>query len=94
MKALPEGLESYRRTGVFTEDNVPAGLLKDHSTKEGAWAVITVLSGQLRYHVTDPRCPPLEAMITPQSAPAVIEPEILHHVETVGPVRFYIEFFR
>lgn len=32
---LPPGLEPYRRTDTFSEQTVPAGLLRAHSTKVG-----------------------------------------------------------
>lgn len=41
--ALPPGAQAYKRTPVFTQDTVPAGLLRDHVTREGTWALIHVL---------------------------------------------------
>lgn len=91
---LPAGLESYRRTAGFTEKTVPAALRADHTTKEGSWGLIVVEQGALTYRITDPRRPESETLLTPTSAPGVIEPTILHHVEPHGPVRFHIEFWR
>ena len=34
---LPQDVLPSRRTDVFTEASVPKGLLKAHTTKEGAW---------------------------------------------------------
>lgn len=92
--ALPQGLEVYRHTDVFTAATVPRGLLKDHSTKEGTWGVINVIEGQLRYCVTDDRRDPFAAILSPGGTPGLVEPTILHHVELLGPVRFYVEFHR
>ena len=94
MTTLPEGLEPYRRTDVFTETTVPAGLLRAHTTKAGAWALIHVLEGRLAYRICDPRRPPSEAVLTPDGSPGVIEPTVLHAVEPLGPVRFQVEFHR
>lgn len=91
---LIPGLEPHKRTPVFTEDTVPAGLLGDHSTKDGVWGLIHVEEGKLRYFVTDPRRPPSEQVLTPATAPGVVEPTILHRVEPVGTVRFYVQFLR
>lgn len=91
---LPAGLEPYSRTDVFTEETVPAGLRNDHSTKPGSWGLIRVEEGALRYRVTDPRRIPTEHELTPQNEPGVVEPAILHHVEPIGRVRFYVEFLR
>jgi tellurite resistance-related uncharacterized protein len=91
---LPDGLISYRRTGDFTETTIPKGLLADHTTKESSWGLIVVEQGTLTYRITDPRRPAAEMVLTPQSAPGVIEPTIVHHVEPQGPVRFHVEFWR
>jgi len=91
--ALPADLEAYKRTGTFTETSVPAGLLKDHSTKEGTWGLIHVVAGRLRYRVTDARRELLDAVLSPDLPPGVVEPTILHHVEPLGAVQFYVEFY-
>lgn len=91
---LPLGLEAYKRTVLFTEETVPKGLLQDHSTKAGTWGLIHVLAGNLRYRITDPRRSGNEVMLAPDRPPGVVEPTIVHHVEPLGPVRFYVEFHR
>ena len=91
---LPDGVQSYRRTAVFTQDTVPAGLLKAHNTRDGVWALINVLEGELIYRVTDPRRPASQRVLTPGTPPGVTEPTILHAVEPLGPVRFFVEFHR
>ena len=94
MNALPSGLEAYKRTPVFTEETVPAGLLKDHSTKDGTWGLIHVEEGCLRYVVTDPARSPSTSDLMPEGQAGVVEPTILHRVEPLGPVRFWVEFWR
>lgn len=93
-RELPEGLTFYRETDTFTEASVPAGLLKDHCTKAGVWGLIRVVEGELRYRVTDARRVAAESILTPDTAPGVVEPSILHHVEPLGPVRFHVQFYR
>lgn len=92
--ALPERLEKVRQSPLFTENTIPAPLLKDHSTGAGTWALIHVRSGQLRYRITDPRREAEETILTPDGRPGVIEPTIRHHVEPLGAVEFYVEFHR
>ena len=87
-------LESYKRTPTFTENSVPAGLLADHSTKEGVWGLIHVTQGRLRYFITDPRREPEQYVLDPGTEPGVIEPTILHRVEPMGSVEFQVEFLR
>src|SRR3546814_9914745 len=79
--SLPEGLESYRRTGDFTDTTVLAALLNAHTTKEGSWGLIHVAEGKLRYRVTDPHRAPLDTILTPDTQPGIVEPTILHQVE-------------
>lgn len=90
----PDSLAPYKRTATFTEDSVPAGLLAEHSTKDGVWGLIQVEEGKLRYVVTDPRRASTEALLTPGCEPGVVEPTILHRVEPVGAVQFHVQFLR
>jgi hypothetical protein len=55
--SLPFDAKPYRRTAIFTETTIPAGLRNAHTTKEGSWAAIHVLEGTLIYKITDPRRP-------------------------------------
>ena len=87
----PDGLAAYRRTPEFDETTIPAGLKSEHATKRGVWARIHVVSGVLRYRVGAPVRQSFR--IEPNSL-AVIVPEVRHRVEPVGPVRFFIEFWR
>ena len=91
---LPTELQAYRRTAEFTEATVPPALLNAHTTKDGTWALIHVLEGRLRYRIEDPRRAASEAILTPETAPGVVEPTILHAVEPLGAVRFFVEFYR
>jgi tellurite resistance-related uncharacterized protein len=92
--SLPEDVRPYRRTDVFTQATVPAGLLRAHTTKEGAWALIHVLEGRLAYRIKDPRRLALTVVLTPRGPPGVVEPTILHDIEPLGAVRFFVEFHR
>jgi tellurite methyltransferase len=88
---LPEGLLAYKRTAEFDETSTPEGLRKDHSTKAGVWGVIHVVSGHLRYVIDDMLGRELHL---DADTPGVVAPEVRHHVELEGPVRFYVEFYR
>ena len=88
--ALPPSVRPYKQTPVFSQDTVPAGLLKSHSTKPGVWGVITVLSGRLRYSVPATG----EAAILSPGQPGVVEPTVSHRVKPLGEVTFSIEFWR
>jgi tellurite resistance-related uncharacterized protein len=85
---LPDDVRSYRRTRVFTEATMPAGLKADHSTKPGVWAVVTVLAGQLRLTFLDTG----EHHLLDPEPPGIVAPERPHRAEPLGPVRFTIDF--
>ncbi len=88
--AVPAGAAPYKRTPEFTQDTVPAGLTRDHSTKAGVWGVITVLSGGLRYVVPGTG---LDVQLDP-AIPGIVMPGQIHFVEPAGEVRFFVEFWR
>ncbi|MEM1200338.1 MAG: DUF1971 domain-containing protein [Pseudomonadota bacterium] len=90
MKELPEGLTPYRRTPVFTEETVPAGLLRDHQTKAGVWGVIEVSAGRLRYTIPSSG----EVVELHAGLKGIVEPEVPHHVTPLGEVTFSVEFWR
>lgn len=85
---LPSGLVAYRRTPVFDQDSLPAGLRREHRTKPGVWALVHVLEGRLAYRSSEPAG---AETLTPGN-PGVIRPEQPHEVEPLGPVRFFVEF--
>lgn len=90
MKIFPDDLELYKRTPEFNQTNIPAGLLRNHSTKAGVWALIVVVSGQLRYRTLSDGA---EYLLSP-TQPGVVAPEALHMVEPIGEVLFHVEFYR
>jgi tellurite methyltransferase len=90
MPEVPADAGAYKRTATFTEETVPAGLLRDHRTKPGVWARIVVEAGQLDYTLESPR---RTFLLTPER-PGVVPPTEPHHVRPAGPVRFHVEFRR
>ena len=91
MKQLPDTVTSYKRTPEFNQDTVPAGLLAAHQTKAGTWGLIVVLEGRLAYRILEPE---LEALELSPAKRGVVEPTVLHEVEPLGDVRFFVEFYR
>lgn len=91
MKSLPRDVVAYQRTRDFTNDTIPDGLRRSHTTKRGVWGQIVVLEGTLRYRILEPQ--PEEHLLSADH-PGVVEPEIPHEVEPLGVVRFYVEFSR
>jgi tellurite resistance-related uncharacterized protein len=89
LKQLPDNVTSYQCTNLFTEDSVPSGLLKDHSTKEGVWGLIQVEKGRLEYTIGDNEV----HILTPEKN-GVVEPTVTHHVRPLDEVSFSVEFYR
>lgn len=89
MKQLPDNVKPYKATPVFTNETIPNGLIKDHSTKSGVWGVIHVTTGELEYVIKGEGV----YILTPNKQ-GVVEPEILHHIRPLGAVSFYVEFYK
>lgn len=89
LNELPQNLQKYSETPVYTQDTVPAALLKDHNTKPGVWGRITVLQGRLMYMIVAHPAQPVDAQ-----HPGIIRPEEKHCVAVPEDVTFKVEFFR
>ena len=87
----PMPLEEFQRTPEFTADNTPAGLLHDHRSKAGVWGRLVLLEGHLRYCLEDSSG---RGWILSPERPGWIPPDLSHRVEFIGPVRFYVSFWR
>lgn len=86
---LPEGLEVYKRTPVFTEESLPAGLRREHTTRAGVWARIEILDGVVDYVVS---APVSASFRLDPSRPGIVAPLLPHHLETSGPFRLRVSF--
>lgn len=91
MKSLPSNVLVYKKTNVFNESTVPKGLLKDHNTKSNVWGKINVIEGKLLYVI---QTNPVEEVILSPDIFGVVEPEVLHYVKPLGPVKFFVEFLK
>ena len=87
---LPADAEYVRTTPAFTDESVPAGLLKSHQVAENTWAVLTVRSGALDFAFEDhPGSRRLDA-----GATQVIPPRRLHQLIIGQAVFFDLAFYR
>lgn len=91
MKTLPDHVVHYKSTSEFSADTMPAGLLRSHTTAAGVWGRITILEGSLLYRITEPA---LEELVLTPGRHGVVEPQVKHEVEVIGPVRFQVDFHR
>ncbi|WP_062270174.1 DUF1971 domain-containing protein [Endozoicomonas arenosclerae] len=91
MSTLPDHVAAYKQTPVFSQDSIPAGLLKTHRTKQGVWGLLQVLEGTVIF------CPEQEGAEKIKLSSGeqwVIEPEQEHHLELDGPVSCFVEFYK
>ena len=88
---LPDELRVLRTTEVWDERTMPAALRRAHRVAAGTWGRLRVQRGRLRFRAAPQ--PPLDVVVGPD-APQAIPPEVEHHVEPLGEVRFTIEFLR
>ncbi len=91
MKTLADGVVQYRSSPEFTEHTVPAALLRRHTTAAGVWGRIRIIEGSLRYKIL---APSLEVHTLTPTLSGIVEPQVPHEVECIGPVRFCVEFHR
>lgn len=90
MRSLPGHVQVYHRTPDFDQNTIPAGLLREHTTKAGVWARIVVLEGELTFRSVARQL----NVVLDNTRPGIVEPEVSHEVEPLGPVRFYVEFLK
>ena len=91
MKTLPGTVTQYKNTPEFNEHTIPAGLLRKHTTADAVWGRIRILEGRLLYRILEPA---VEVFTLTPDFHGVVEPRIAHEVETLGPVRFCVDFLR
>jgi tellurite methyltransferase len=88
---VPAGYAAYRRTPAFRSGRIPEGLLRQHETKPGVWALLEVSSGSLDFieQLGDGE----HRTRVDAGGRAVIRPAVSHRVEPNGDVEFCIEFW-
>ncbi len=89
---LPRGLSAYRKIGPFDAGNLPAGLLREHRLKEGTWARLTMLEGEIGF-VWDDADSDGAVTVLAAGDRLHVPPIILHHLEVrEESFRLEIEF--
>ncbi len=82
--------DPYKQTPIFDQETLPQAIRNAHSTKEGTWGLLVVIEGRVRLVFHDPS---RAVEVTPGN-PAPIPPRAVHHVETDGPMKMRVEFYR
>jgi tellurite methyltransferase len=87
---LPDDLTLVRTTAEWDEHTVPAGLRRDHRVASGVWGRIVVVDGALRFVAATE--PPTDVTLRAGDTQP-IPPDVAHHVDPLGAVRFAVEFW-
>ena len=89
MQTLPSNATRYFRSRELSE--LPRGMRRQHSLREGVWIRLHVLDGALAL-VDDTHN---ERVICERGASTDIPPSVRHHAEPSGPdVRYTVELYR
>ena len=88
--ALPASAEKYQETKVFTQDTIPAGFKREHSTKAGVWGKIIVVSGALELTIYEPEATQL---VLDEGEFAIAAPRQTHSVRLSDGAAFKVEFY-
>lgn len=88
---LPESVQKYAESPIFTELTVPRKLTQEHDTKSGVWGRLIVLEGALDFVIPGP---PSTTQHIDKTTTAIIVPRVMHYVVLDEPVKFKIEFLK
>jgi tellurite resistance-related uncharacterized protein len=91
-REMPAGYAPYKRTATFTQATVPKGLLHDHQTKAGVWALLHVTRGALEFLEREGSGEAGQRVSAGQRA--TIRPGVEHRVAPLEEVEFCVEFWR
>jgi hemoglobin len=79
----------YRLTPVFSNDTLPEGLRRAHSTKAGVWGLLKVLKGTILYALEETG----ECQMVQAPGTVMILPQQLHSVEPQGDMEMQVDFY-
>ncbi len=90
MQELPEAVQAYQKTQIYTDKTTPGMMKNDHRVRSGVWAKIVVQKGEVIYEIPDRN---EQTSVTPES-PAIIEPLVTHRILPQAGSKFYLEYYR
>ncbi len=90
MTVASKSVAPYGSSPIFDEHSLPDSLRNNHSTKDGTWALLRVLEGEVELVFLDP---PSSRPVTVDD-PAPIPPQSPHFVKLRGPMKLQVEFYR
>lgn len=80
-----EKLLCYKQMPVWTKDTLPQMFQEKHNTKEGTWAKLTILKGELKFYVLTEEGDVVDtAIFNTENQPSFVEPQVWHKVEALS----------
>lgn len=85
----------YKELPVWTQQTIPQGFKKQHNTKAGTWAKLTVFKGELHFAMLEESgAVQSEHVFSPEQQPPFIEPQAWHKIISASDdvqcqLRFY-----
>lgn len=74
-------LVSYKKMPVWNSDSLPAMFQERHNTKEGTWAKLRILQGELTFALLTEEGEMIESFVFNQAKqPMLIEPQVWHRI--------------
>jgi len=71
----------YKELPVWTQQTIPQGFKKQHNTKAGTWAKLTVFKGELHFAMLEESgAVQSEHVFSPEQQPPFIEPQAWHKI--------------
>ncbi|MEO0835096.1 MAG: SAM-dependent methyltransferase TehB, partial [Cyanobacteria bacterium J06642_3] len=85
----------YQTLPVWTKDTLPQSFQSQHNTKQGTWAKLTILEGELKYYALDKNGDIQSTHIcSTENASPLVEPQAWHKVEPLKDnLRCFLEFY-
>jgi tellurite methyltransferase len=92
---MHDQLVKYQTLPEWTNDSVPLPFQKKHNTKQGTWAKLTVLQGELEFCELDEDDNIQQTHVVSAQNPApFVEPQAWHKVRPLSDdLRCYLEFY-
>lgn len=80
-----QNLICYKTMPVWNKDSLPKMFQEQHNTKEGTWAKLTILKGQLKfYELTEAGQEVNSVILSPENQADFVPPQLWHKVEAVS----------
>ncbi|WGE57131.1 SAM-dependent methyltransferase TehB [Actinobacillus equuli] len=80
-----ENLICYKQMPVWTKESLPQMFQEKHNTKQGTWAKLTILKGELKFYELTEQGEEISSVIfTSENQPPFVEPQLWHKVEALS----------